>query len=377
MKGNHDLQNRLDSALAEIERLRNENRALQKALSLSIKPSPKSDARQCRRPRKECEKLGERLYFPLTDQVIHGHLTGKYEVGIYPLLEDDKCCFLAIDFDKRTWPDDVTAFCKHVLRRESPHIPSDPGPVQERIYGSFLISPCRQGKPELWEPLLLSSASNKRFEIGLDSFDRMFPNQDLLPKGGFGNLIALPLQKKARESGNSVFLDDSLQQVRDQWRYFSNIRKVSEEQLEDYLKKLSYETQRCFEPDDQTAESDFLQSHSAGEDRLLPDRDRTGTNRVRTIRIRFGNMLRLDTEDLSSGLIRLLISCASFSNPEFYRAQKLRLSVYGKPRIISCAEISKNHIELPRGRLDAVREKLRLMTDDSTENRSILRFKVS
>ena len=158
MKENRDLQERLDSALAEIDRLRNENRELRKALSLSNKSSKtihkfgtdlsglqkirlfrslfrgredvyalrwqsargitgyspvhrhKNDARQCRRPRKECEKLGERLYFPLTDNVIHGHLTGKYEVGIYPLLEDDTCCFLAIDFDKRTWPDDVTVF---------------------------------------------------------------------------------------------------------------------------------------------------------------------------------------------------------------------------------------------------------------------------
>ena len=163
MKKNHDLQERLDSALAEIERLRNENRALCKALSLSNKLSSKSDAAakknsgtdmtgtqkvklyrslfrgredvyavrwqsskgivgyspvhchkkdrtQCRRPREECEKLGERLYFPQTDQVIHGHLTGKFEVGIYPLLEDDKCCFLAIDFDKKTWKEDVEAF---------------------------------------------------------------------------------------------------------------------------------------------------------------------------------------------------------------------------------------------------------------------------
>ena len=166
MKKHHDLLEKLDSALAEIDRLRNENIELRKALSLSNKPSlesdvaankkiresdtnlsgtqkfrlfrslfrgrddvyavrwqsskgiteyssvhsHKNDVTQCRRPRKECEKLGERLYFPLTDKEIYGHLTGKYEVGIYPLLEDDTCCLLAIDLDKQTWREDVTTF---------------------------------------------------------------------------------------------------------------------------------------------------------------------------------------------------------------------------------------------------------------------------
>ena len=412
MKKNRDLQERLDSALAEIERLRNENRALRKALSLSNILSTKSDAAakknsgtdltgtqkvklfrslfrgredvyavrwqsskgivgyspvhchkkdrtQCRRPREECEKLGERLYFPQTDQVIHGHLTGKFEVGIYPLLEDDTCCFLAIDFDKKTWKEDVEAFMQTCIEAGITAYPERSRSGSGAHVWVFFEKSVPARKARRLGTLLLSSAANKRFEIGLDSFDRMFPNQDLLPKGGFGNLIALPLQKKARESGNSVFLDDSLQPVGDQWRFFSNIRKVSEEHLEEFLKKLSDETQSHFESDDQNEEPDFLQSHSKSEDRLLTEHDRTRIDRVRTIRMRSENMLRIDTGDLSSSLIRLLISCASFNNPEFYRAQKLRLSVYGKPRVISCAEISKSYIELPRGCLDTVREKLK------------------
>ncbi|WP_332696818.1 TOTE conflict system archaeo-eukaryotic primase domain-containing protein [Halalkalibacter lacteus] len=65
-------------------------------------------------------------------------------------------------------------------------------------------------------------------QAGMDSFDRMFPNQDLLPKGGFGNLIALPLQKQAKVKGNSVFVNDSFQEFENQWKYLSSIKKISE-----------------------------------------------------------------------------------------------------------------------------------------------------
>jgi len=72
----------------------------------------------------------------------------------------------------------------------------------------------------------------RRPEIGLDSYDRFFPSQDTLPKGGFGNLIALPLQKKPREAGNSVFLDDNFQPHPDQWSFLSSIQPLAREKVE-------------------------------------------------------------------------------------------------------------------------------------------------
>ena len=292
MTEHQDLQEQLDSALAEIDRLRDENTALRKALSLSNKPaqkrdavgrqrrwdpganlsgaqkvqlfrslfggredayavrwvsskgiagyspvhSHKSDTRQCRRPRQECEKLGERLYFPLTDMVIYEHLAGKHEVGISPLLEDDTCCFLAIDLDKRTWSEDVAAFLQTCSEKGVAAYPERSRSGSGAHVWIFFETPVLARKARNLGMLLLDAASNRRFAIGLDSFDRMFPNQDLLPRGGFGNLIALHFQRQARVNGNSVFLDGSLRPAHDQWGYLCGVQKLSKEQLEESLR---------------------------------------------------------------------------------------------------------------------------------------------
>jgi len=319
--------------------------------------SHKNDGKPCRRSRKECEKLGERLYFPLTAGVIYGHLAGKYVVGIYPLLQDDRCYLLAIDFDKQTWREDITSFlliCNEVGAAAYPERSRSGSGAHVWI---FFEEPVLSWKARKFGTLLLACASNNRFEIGLDSFDRMFPNQDLLPKGGFGNLIALPLQKWARARNNSVFLDESLQPVPDQWQYLRNVHKVSEAQLDAFIDELSRRKPDYIEPDDQIANADFELS-ADGNRQIVPSSDNKA-GPTKTVRVRLGNILYLENEGLPSSLIRSLISCASFSNPDFYRAQKLRLSVYGKPRVISCAEVSKQAIKLPRGCLDSVKEKLK------------------
>jgi len=68
-------------------------------------------------------------------------------------------------------------------------------------------------------------------DIGFDSYDRFLPSQDTMPAGGFGNLIALPLQSRPRENGNSVFVDDDFRPYEDQWAYLSTIRRLSRGEL--------------------------------------------------------------------------------------------------------------------------------------------------
>jgi hypothetical protein len=313
MDENGRLQERLDAALAEIRRLRDENAALRKAITLANKPvhrvvtkehidsakvraalsndqkvalfrslfrgredvyavrwvsssgatgyspahSHKTDGKACRRSRKECEKLGERLYFPLTSGVIYGHLAGRYVVGIYPLLQDDCCYFLAVDFDKEAWREDVAAFLDVCRKVGIPPYPERSASGSGAHMWIFFEEPVPAWKARRLATLLLSAASRNRFQIGLDSFDRMFPNQDLMPKGGFGNLIALPLQKKARDSNNSVFLDESLKPAQDQWEYLRNIRKVSRTDLEAFLDGFAQEEIGRFEPDDRSPEADL------------------------------------------------------------------------------------------------------------------------
>ena len=80
--------------------------------------------------------------------------------------------------------------------------------------------------------LLLTRTMERRHQLGLDSYDRLFPNQDTMPKGGFGNLIALPLQKIPRDQGRTEFLDDEMQPYPDQWSYLSSVHRITQASVE-------------------------------------------------------------------------------------------------------------------------------------------------
>jgi hypothetical protein len=142
------------------------------------------------------------------DSAVIGHLTGRHVMGVYPLLADETCWFLAVDFDKSTWIDDVRAFvetCRQV---------GIPAAVERSRSGNgahawfFFSSPVSAAAARKMGCYLITETMSRRHELSMESYDRLFPSQDTLPRGGFGNLIALPLQHGPRALGNSVFLDD-------------------------------------------------------------------------------------------------------------------------------------------------------------------------
>lgn len=159
-------------------------------------PTP-SDQRRCK---------------PLTDQVLLDHFTKRDSqfhnvVGLYPLSKDSKVWFLAIDFDDDGWKEEIIA-TKRVCENHGLH------PIMERFRSGdgghlwmFFSEEIGAAQARKMGTALLSEAAQKT-HIRFRSYDRMFPNQDLLPSGGFGNLIALPLQRLARDAGNSVFVDE-------------------------------------------------------------------------------------------------------------------------------------------------------------------------
>ena len=173
-----------------------------------------------------------RTLYPLTDEVIRLHLSGKKTVGIYPLLSDETCWLLAADFDKATWQEDALAFVA----------------TSKRLGLSAYLERSRSGNGgHVWiffeRPLpaafarkvgcaILTQTMEQRHHLGLDSYDRFFPNQDTMPKGGFGNLIALPLQWMPRQDGNSLFVDDSLRPYPDQWQLLASVRRVPADQVD-------------------------------------------------------------------------------------------------------------------------------------------------
>ncbi|MBI9046271.1 MAG: hypothetical protein JEZ06_17385 [Anaerolineaceae bacterium] len=161
----------------------------------------------CQKPKISCHKCNHREFIPISDETIRSHLTGvdpnghasrDFSIGIYPLLPDETCWFLAVDFDKSAWADDVKAFMETC---ESYQVPAALERSRSGNGGHvwiFFETAIPAASARKLGTLLVTNTMNRRPEIGMDSYDRFFPSQDTMPKGGFGNLIALPLQKKPR-----------------------------------------------------------------------------------------------------------------------------------------------------------------------------------
>jgi len=166
---------------------------------------------------KPCSKCTNCDYSPLTEDVIRDHLPGKETVGLYPLLSDETCWFLAVDFDKALWMDDVRAFLVTCAEMGVPAYLERSRSGNGGHVWIFFERPIGAAQARRLGSALLTRTMESRHEVGRDSYDRLFPNQDTMPKGGFGNLIALPLQKAPRDRGNSVFVDHKFHPHLDQW----------------------------------------------------------------------------------------------------------------------------------------------------------------
>lgn len=171
--------------------------------------------------------LQTRTFLPLTDAAVENHLLGKGTIGVYPLLPDETCWFLAIDFDKKSWQEDARAYLDTCAAM------SVPASLERSRSGNgghiwiFFDQPVPAVIARKMGSALLTRTMERRHQLGLDSYDRFFPNQDTMPKGGFGNLIALPLQFSPRKQGNSVFLDADFVPYKDQWTYLSSVQRLS------------------------------------------------------------------------------------------------------------------------------------------------------
>jgi len=292
-----------------------------------------------------------RKYFPLTDAVIRNHLLGKQTVGIYPLLLDETCWFLAIDFDKQAWQTDASAFITTCERIGLPAVLERSRSGNGGHVWLFFESPLSACTARRLGCYLLTTTMERRHSIGLDSYDRLFPNQDTLPKGGFGNLIALPLQRGPRELGNSVFIDNNFMPYVDQWAFLSTIRKIAADEIETILSKVTSNGAiigvRTSSTHPEAIDGSWMMpAPDENADPAIVDQSSAMVRATRR------NLIYIEKQNLSSSFLNRLIRLAAFQNPEFYRAQAMRLSTFGKPRVISCAEEFPHDIALPRGSLD-------------------------
>ncbi|MDT8443148.1 MAG: DEAD/DEAH box helicase family protein [Desulfuromonadales bacterium] len=307
----------------------------------------------CHKPRVKCGDCNQRHLLPVTDQVIYDHLAGKQTIGVYPLLGDDSCYFLAADFDEADWREDAKAFmqsCRELGVPAALEISRSGNGAHAWI---FFAEPVPAREARQLGAALISHTCDRTRQLSLTSYDRLFPNQDTMPKGGFGNLIALPLQKQPRESGRSVFVDEQLQPYPDQWAFLASIRPMSRRDLEDAILRASggrHPLDVAFAADEE--DSKPWQRPSPVPARIagpLPD----------SLTLVLANQIFIAKADLPQPMTNRLIRLAAFQNPEFYKAQAMRRSVWKIPPIIGCADNFPQHIGLPRGCLSAVLDLLR------------------
>ncbi len=294
----------------------------------------------CSKPEVKCTFCEHKSYAPLDAKVIEAHLRGNLVAAIYPLRQDEKCHFLAMDFDKDGWQQDVSTLrdvCKAfavpvaVERSRSGH---------GAHFWFFFADPVAASLARKFGSALLTCAMSRRYQIKFKSYDRFFPNQDTMPKGGFGNLIALPLQKAARQNVNSVFIDELFQPYEDQWAFLAQIRRLTEDEIGTFISKLCPGSELGeLKQDDEEA----IKPWETRRSKLTRDEF---PNVIQLVK---ANMLYVNKSGLSPRALNTMKRLAAFKNPEFYRAQAMRLSTYGKPRIISCSEETSEYLCLPRG----------------------------
>jgi superfamily II DNA or RNA helicase len=309
----------------------------------------------CDKPRVKCGDCPNQAFKAFDEAAALRHLTGKpigksdaFVAGVYPMLPDETCWFLAVDFDKKTWQADVAAF------RHTAAGLGVPVAVERSRSGNgahawiFFSAPIPASEARRLGSLLITATMKAYPDLGFESYDRLFPNQDTMPAGGFGNLIALPLQHLARENGNSLFVDVTLMPYADQWAYLSTVKRMDESQVGQIVGAAASTGDILgvsLPVDDEETPWSMLPS------RRLKDEAITGPLPER-ITIVLGSQVFVPRDNLPPTLVNKLVRIAAFQNPEFYAAQSMRLPTFGKPRIISCAELFPKHVALPRGCLD-------------------------
>ena len=298
----------------------------------------------CNKKAYKCSACPNRKLAPLTDKAIYNHLAGKDEygrdvIGIYPMLDDDSCRFLCADFDEADYEKDVFAYRTACNERQISVAVERSRSGNGAHAWIFFEEEIPAATARKLGTIILTRAMEKRGELSFKSYDRLFPNQDVMPSGGFGNLIALPLQGLARKSGNSEFVDESFIPYLDQWAYLSTVQTVSLEQVEEIINKYG-KNEELGELIKDTEDKPW----EIKKKRKLNPLDFSGS-----LEIIRANMLYIPVINLSASAKNTIKRLAAFKNPDFYRAQAMRMPIYEKPRVICCADITEKYIALPRG----------------------------
>ena len=298
----------------------------------------------CGKPKIKCAECTNVQYFPCDEAAISEHLSGKHILGIYPLLPDDTCRLLVIDFDEASWRNDIRAMMTACASRSVPYAVEISRSGNGAHFWLFFTEPIEASLARSFGSLLLTQSMQENARLRFSSYDRMFPNQDTMPKGGFGNLIALPFQKEAYKNGGCVFVDENFLPYSDQWVFLSSVRRISRSQIESWMAKERLSPLGTLRQEDMDGKP-WLRDHALTADRIpLPS----------TVCCVSADRLYIPVDGLSQKAQNHIKRLAAFRNPAFYRAQAMRMPVWNKPRVICCAEYADSFLCLPRGCKEAL-----------------------
>ncbi len=307
----------------------------------------------CQKPTIRCTDCGHQAFLPLNEDAVRAHIQGQLTIGTYAIDADDSCVFLACDFDGGGWKEDVRAY------RESARVLGLDVAVERSRSGQgahawiFFAGKVPARLARNVGTLILSRCLEARHQLSMTSFDRLFPSQDYVPKGGFGNLIALPLQKTPRESGNSCFLDDQLSVIQDQWEYLVQVKRPDCQELQRLLDRSLSNLPKASTRHDAFDDAAWITDRSLM-DSESENRDHAESTIEGTIELTVGPMIRVPLTGLPGTLVGRLRKTASFPNPMFYKLQRMRMQTYPHPRFIFSGELRPDELLLPRGLLDRV-----------------------
>ena len=296
----------------------------------------------CDKRKYKCADCPNRQFATLSYNDLYDHLAGKDAwgrdvIGLYPIRKDNTCCFLCTDFDDKScehgYKNDVLAFVNVCKAWNVPcYIERSRSGNGAHVW-IFFETPVAASKARKLGNAILTEAMNNDMHLSFKSYDRFFPNQDFLPDGGLGNLVALPLQGLARRKGNSVFVDEEFKAYADQWEMLAQIRKMSESEidllLQQHLVPALGELSKTSEAKPwETPRVEFVQTEDYPSEIVLTR----------------ANMLYIPLTGLSAKSVNTFKRMAAFRNPEFYERQGMRLSTYNIPRIISCSEMTDDYL---------------------------------
>ena len=300
----------------------------------------------------KCADCPNRNFLSLGYDDVCRHLIGNDEngcdvVGIYAIMSDNNCAFLCTDFDdkscKHRYKDDVLAFVGVCRDWNIPYSIERSRSGNGAHVWIFFNAVVPAYKARRLGNAILTEAMSRDGRMAFDSYDRFFPNQDRMPEGGFGNLVALPLQGKARKDLNSVFVDDEFFAYRDQWTYLAQVQKIEEQKVDVILQNHIHE------------DLGVLSTSSESKPWVIPvPQNINSADFTKAITITVADKIYIPLNSISAKVLNHIKRIAAFRNPEFYKKQAMRMSTYGIPRIISCFDITDDYLAMPRGCKEAI-----------------------